>query len=114
MADTSENPCFKVGPKGMPRLRPKEMTRLYPAIDLACLEKVDSLRCQYSFSKRLAAKDCSTEGSSTKFAVTQAKSKFVHNAYIIQKFIFLYSLSLENQHPHLQESQYKFLWEEKF
>lgn len=40
MADTPENPRFKAGPKGMPRLKPKEMTRLYSAIDLACLEKV--------------------------------------------------------------------------
>lgn len=40
MADTQKNPCFKVGPKRVPGLGPKEMTRLYPAIDLACLEKV--------------------------------------------------------------------------
>lgn len=40
MADIHENSCFKVGPKGMPGLGLKEMARLYPAIDLASLEKV--------------------------------------------------------------------------
>lgn len=40
MADTHKNSCFKVGPKGVPGLGPKEMARLHPAIDLGCLKKV--------------------------------------------------------------------------
>lgn len=43
MADTHENPCFKVGPKGMLGLGPKEMTRLYPTIRFGLLRENNAL-----------------------------------------------------------------------
>lgn len=39
MADTHENPYFKVGPKGVPGPGSKELSRLIQLQDLACLEK---------------------------------------------------------------------------
>lgn len=109
MADTQKNPCFKVGPKGVPGLGPKEMTRLYPAIDFfresnALLTHSD---VSIYFRNVLLLKIVPLKDQVQNLLSHIAKSNLVHNACIIQKFVFLYSFSLENQHPHLQKSQYK-------
>lgn len=106
----SWKPIFCSWAKGVPGAGPKELSRLIYWWDLACSEEIKTCWtscCQHLFSPSHVVKHYLNKRLSTKFAICHMQNLTAHEVFIIQKFTYLCSFSFGNQHPCLQNSQYK-------